>query len=368
MQVVIDYASPGISGLTPRRMPLSGPGSSSLLTIAGVNFGYVELGASLGVLLQAERGAVTMQVLQHSDGQIVAKVEQGAGGVVSVPQEGGEGSRGFQVTVVVRVGGVGGSGQVQVAKAQMEFVPASGQVALQLSNAAASMLDLYTDASREAFRALVACITARGAGAATCASADAQDICVVEVGLKAEADRNGGKRRQTSARSDVVVTLRFLSAISAPASGVAMLRAFHQALVTCCLNSNALEIEASVSEEILCSPLSVARAGGQVCSDLARLGVLQAVFEKGSLDEAAGAGGGAVTAETSPPIPPSGSGGGGGGLDAPAWVVPGISVGAAAACLLAGFVGLIRYCLSLRMRTMLWCLFFNLLVVFQSVC
>ncbi|MGB1596151.1 MAG: hypothetical protein ACPIOQ_25545 [Promethearchaeia archaeon] len=268
-----------------------------MLTIAGVNFGYVELGASLGVLLQAERGAVTMQVLQHSDGQIVAKVEQGASGVVGVPQEGGGGSRGFQVTVVVRVGGVGGSGQVQVAKAQMEFVPASGQVALQLSNAAASMLDLYTDASREAFRALVACITARGAGAATCASADAQDICVVEVGLKAEADRNGGKRRQTSARSDVVVTLRFLSAISAPASGVAMLRAFHQALVTCCLNSNALEVEASVSEEILCSPLAVARAGGQVCSDLARLGVLQAVFEKGSLDEAAGAGGGAVTAK-----------------------------------------------------------------------
>ena len=54
-----------------------------------------------------------------------------------------------------------------------------------------------------------------------------------------------------------------------------------------------------------------------MCSDLARLGVLQAVFEKGSLDEAAGAGGGAVTAEPSPPIPPSGSGGGGGGLACP---------------------------------------------------
>jgi hypothetical protein len=320
--VTFDYDAPLIRGLEPSSLPISGVGAPSFVTISGANFGQGGLSGGVGdavVNLQGERGSKIMSPLLHSDSSIVIMVDEGGGGVVAPQPAGSE--RSVQVSLVVMLGG-------QIGAARLALVPASGTAKLVVDGDSPFVRN--GDAKHANLRSLIAAISAQGLdlkkGAAETAVATSDKVLIVSITTKA------GRRAPLA----VVVSVRFLSALAAPNSGVQMMQTFASALRRCCLP------RASTDADVLACPESISSSSSSstgACANIAALQLQQAAFDKNTVSapvEEPGKQPEASPAET-------GSRDTGDGPNLPSWLVPGVSIGVASACLLGGVALLMRF-------------------------
>ena len=325
--VKFDYDAPYISRLQPWRLPLQGPGAKGLVTISGTNFGHAGMGENdLVVTVQGERGTAVVEPLQHTDSAIVIMLDEGGGGVMT-PQTQGT-TRGVQVTVVVRLAG-------QVGVSRLALVPASGTTELVIAGNSELVSD--GEASHAKIRSLIAAISSQwvDSSSGNAAAASPEAVSSEFAQAKNEDVLIVSKTPQARRAGAVVLTVRFLSALSAPESGRAMLQSFAQSLRQCC------SLHTLVDTDVLACPdtLSSAAAAG-ACANVAALSVLEVSFEDGALDPA---GSPAVpqpaveenVAASDSADPRVGSG------SVPSWVLPTLSVGGAGLCLIGGLAFLI---------------------------
>jgi hypothetical protein len=320
--VTFEYDAPLIRGLEPSSLPISGVGAPSFVTISGANFGQGGLSGGVGdavVNLKGERGSKIMSPLLHSDSSIVIMVDEGGGGVVA-PQPAGS-ARSVQVSLVVMLGG-------QIGVARLALVPASGTAKLVVDGDSPFVRN--GDAKHANLRSLIAAISAQGLdlkkGAAETAVATSDKVLIVSITTKA------GRRAPLA----VVVSVRFLSALAAPESGVQMMQTFASAVRRCCLP------RASADADVLACPESISSSSSSstgACSNVAALQLQQAAFDKNTVSAPVEEPG--KQPEASPAETVSRDTGGGPNL--PSWLVPGVSIGVASACLLGGVALLMRF-------------------------
>ena len=320
--VTFEYDAPLIRGLEPSSLPISGVGAPSFVTISGANFGQGGLSGGVGdavVKLQGERGSKIMSPLLHSDSSIVIMVDEGGGSVVAAQPAGS--ARGVQVSLVVMLGG-------QIGVARLALVPASGTAKLVVDGDSPFVRN--GDAKHANLRSLIAAISAQGVdpkkGAAETAVATSDKVLIVSITTKA------GRR----APLRVEVSVRFLSALASPGSGVQMMQTFASAVRRCCLP------RASTDADVLACPESISSSSSSntgACTNVAALQLQQAAFDKNTVS--------AFVEEPGkqPEASPAGTGSRdtGGGPNLPSWLVPGASIGVASACLLGGVALLMRF-------------------------